>query len=119
MAIHNDFGKEAEQEAVIYLKNQGYEILERNFRYQHAEIDIIAKKETILAVVEVKARNSVVYGEPETFVNTQKKKLLAMATDYYIQKNDLELEVRFDIISIVKNKFHYSLKHIEDAFYVF
>ena len=53
MAEHNDFGKEAEEEATNYLKNSGYEILARNFYWQSAEIDIIAKKDNILVIIEV------------------------------------------------------------------
>ena len=51
MAEHNDFGKEAEEEATNYLKNSGYEILARNFYWQSAEIDLIAKKDNILVII--------------------------------------------------------------------
>lgn len=119
MASHNEFGKEAEEQAVAYLVLNDYTILERNYTYQHAEIDIIAWKNNTLVVVEVKARTSTQYGEPEAFVNTQKMKLLAKAIDNYIQKKDIDAEVRFDFISIVKNQFRNDLNHIEDAFYPF
>lgn len=119
MAEHNDFGKEAEQQALDYLITQGYTILERNFVYQHAEIDIIALKNNILVIIEVKARRTSYFGEPESFVNPQKIKLIVKATDYYIQKNDIDYEVRFDIISIVKNPSENKLLHLEDAFYAF
>lgn len=119
MATHNDFGKEAETQAVIYLEQNDYEILETNFSYQHAEIDIIARKGNILAVVEVKARTSTLYGEPQSFVDAKKIKLLVKAINHYIERKNLDLEVRFDIISIVKNQYQNELTHLEDAFYPF
>lgn len=119
MATHNEFGKEAEAQSVAYLQENQYEILETNFTYQHAEIDIIARKNNVLVVVEVKARTSTHYGEPQSFVDTKKIKLLVKAIDYYIQKKKLNLEVRFDIISIVKNQYQNELTHLEDAFYPF
>ena len=70
-------------------------------------------------IVEVKTRNSSAYGEPESFVNQQKIDLLVRATNYYIQKTDLDLEVQFDIISIVKNNVEFTINYIEDAFYPF
>ncbi len=119
MAVHNEFGKEAEQIAVDFLIEEGHQILERNFMFGHAEIDIISQKENVLHITEVKARTSRVYGEPESFVNKQKIDLLVKATNHYVQKNDLDLEVQFDIISIVKNNVEFNITHIEDAFYPF
>ena len=119
MATHNDFGKEAEQEAVNYLIKEEYDILARNYRFLQAEVDIIARKKDILAIVEVKARSSTAYGEPQAFVSKKKIKLMAEAANHYVIKNDLDVEVRFDIISIVKNSREFSLQHLEDAFFPF
>lgn len=119
MAAHNDFGKEAEQIAADFLIKEGHQILERNFTFGHAEIDIISQKGNILHIVEVKARNSSAYGTPESFVNKQKIDLLVKAANHYIQKNDLDLEVQFDIVSIVKNSVEFNITYIEDAFYSF
>ena len=119
MAAHNDFGKEGEQDAVNFLIENGHTILECNFRFGHAEIDIISRKDNILHIVEVNTRNSSAYGEPESFVNQQKINLLVKATNYYIEKTDLDLEVQFDIISIVKNNVEFTINYIEDAFYPF
>ena len=119
MAEHNDFGKQSEEEAVQYLIDSGYTILERNYHWQSAEIDIIAQQGAMLVIVEVKSRRSTYYGEPYTFVDPHKIKLLAKATNHYIKTRDLDLEVRFDIISIVRNNTEYHLEHIEDAFFPF
>lgn len=119
MAIHNDFGKEAEQEAVNYLLNIGHQILERNYFYDHAEIDIISQKENVLHIIEVKARRSNYYGEPASFISKQKIELLGKAANHFIISKDLDLEVQFDIISIIKNKLTFTLNYIENAFFPF
>lgn len=119
MATHNDFGKQAEQDAVNHLIDLGHTIRERNYTYGHAEIDIISQKGNTLHIVEVKARTSTAYGTPESFVNRQKMERLVKAANHYVQKNDLEVEVQFDIISIVKNAHYFQIEHIEDAFFPF
>ncbi len=119
MAEHYDLGKEGEQEAVYFLERNGYQILERNWRYQKAEIDIIAKKEDKLIVVEVKTRSSDFYGNPEEAISSKKIKLLVEATDAYIHKHDLDLEVQFDSIAIVKHNSQFQIEHTENAFFYF
>lgn len=119
MAEHNDFGKEAEELAVKHLVAHGYEIVQRNYFYRKAEIDILAQKEDVLAVIEVKARSTDYFGEPEQFVSRKKIKLLTTAVDHYVIENDLDVEVRFDIISVLRQKNQISVNHIEDAFYHF
>ncbi|MFY7671212.1 YraN family protein [Tenacibaculum sp. MEBiC06402] len=115
MAQHNDLGNRGEELAVNYLLENDYEILCRNYRYLKAEVDIIAKKEDIIIAIEVKTRTSNYFGNPQDFINQKKIQLLTSAMDYYIQKNDLENEVRFDIVAIVGKK-TFEIQHIEDAF---
>ena len=112
-----DKGKEGEDMTCAYLKKQGDCIRNRNFYYQKAEIDNIATKDDTIAIVEVKWRFSDFYGTPETFVTPKKRKLLARAADFYLQKFNWEGETRFDIISIVGQPPIHSLKHIEHTFY--
>jgi putative endonuclease len=120
MAYHNELGKLGEDMAVELLLRKGYTILERNFVFQKAEIDIIAQKEeNILVIVEVKTRNSAVFGNPQEFVSKGKVKLLVKAANEYVVRNDLNVEARFDIISIIKNKKIEKIEHFEDAFYHF
>ena len=119
MAAHNDLGKEGGQDAENFLVQEGHTILERNFRFGHAEIDLISQKGEVLHIIEVKTRNSTAYGEPESFVNQQKIDLLVKAANYYVQRKNLEVEVQFDIISIVKNHVEFSINYLEDAFYPF
>ncbi|MEP2937602.1 MAG: YraN family protein [Gilvibacter sp.] len=119
MSYHNDLGKLGEHLALAYLEKLGYKILAHNFYYQKAEIDIIAVHEGTLIIVEVKTRNSNFFGNPQEFVNANKIALMVKAADYYIQANSLEMEVRFDIIAIIKNKAEQHLEHYKDAFYYF
>jgi putative endonuclease len=119
MAEHNELGKFGEELAVDFLQKNGYDILETNWTFQKAEIDIIALKENSLAVVEVKTRSSIEYGLPQDFVKPKKIQLLVKAVNEYIVSNDLDVEVRFDIIAIYKEDKTYKIEHIEDAFYHF
>ena len=119
MAQHNELGKKGEQLAVDFLTQNGYDIAERNYRFDKAEVDIIAKQQNILAIVEVKARSSVDFGDPQDFVKPKQIKNLVKAVDEYIIVNDLEVEVRFDIIAIVKEDNKYQIEHLKDAFYHF
>ena len=119
MAEHNELGKFGEELAVEFLQKNGYDILETNWTFQKAEIDIIAQKENILAVVEVKTRSSIEFGLPQDFVKPKKIQLLVKAVNEYVISNDLDVEVRFDIIAIYKEDKIYKIEHIEDAFYHF
>jgi len=118
MATHNDIGKQGEQLAKEFLETNNYVILETNYRYKKAEIDIIATKENILAIIEVKTRTSTHFGEPESFVNNKKIKLILEATNAYIMEKDLDLEVSLDIISVVIGKEN-EVNHIPNAYYFF
>jgi len=119
MASHNDLGLLGENIATNYLLKHGYRVLERNFIFQKAEIDIIARKADTLAIVEVKTRNSDFFGDPQSFVTASKIKLLVKAANEYVLINNLDLEVRFDIIAILKNQHLETIEHIENAFYHF
>ncbi len=119
MAEHNDLGKFGEELAVDFLEKNGYEILETNWVFDKAEIDIIAQKNGILAVVEVKTRSSIDFGLPQDFVKPKKIQLLVKAVNEYVIQNDLDVEVRFDIVAIHKEKPDFVIEHIEEAFYYF
>ena len=116
MTTFQDFGKIGEDIAVDYLVGQGYRILERNWRSGHKEIDIIALKDDTLVAVEVKTRKSNTYGEPDISVGAMKQQMLIWAADAYVRYKNLDVEVRFDIISIVITNTETHLEHIEDAF---
>lgn len=116
MAQHNDLGIEGEKSAIGYLLEHGYEILEKNYRFLKAEVDIIAKKENVLIGVEVKTRTTDYFGNPQDFINQKKIGLLVSAIDNYVVEKDLDVEVRFDIIAIIKQKDVFIIEHLKDAF---
>ncbi|HFS67056.1 MAG TPA: YraN family protein [Flavobacteriia bacterium] len=119
MAKHYDLGKEGEQLAVTYLIEKGCKILKQNYHFQKAEIDIIAQKADTLICVEVKTRSTDYFGNPQDFIDSKKIKLLVKAMDNYVIANDLDVEVRFDIIAIIKQDNQTKIAHIEDAFLYF
>ncbi|WP_264535852.1 YraN family protein [Flavobacterium sp. N1736] len=123
MAEHNELGKKGEELAVEYLLQNGYEILDRNWTFKKAEIDIIAQKENILAVIEVKTRSSTDFGLPQDFVKAKKIKLLIKAVNAYINYREKDfcddINIRFDIMAIQKNGESFAIEHLTDAFYHF
>lgn len=90
-----------------------------NWTFQKAEIDIIAKNENVLAIVEVKTRSSIEFGLPQDFVKPKKMQLLVKAANEYVIQNDLDVNVRFDIIAIQKTNDTFDLEHIKEAFHYF
>ena len=114
----HELGKLGEDLAVDYLVNKGYRILERNWRSGHKEIDIIALIDKVLAIVEVKTRKSSDYGEPDIAVGVMKQRMLAWTADAYVRYKNLEVDIRFDILSIVFTDQGPEIEHIEDAFIV-
>ena len=116
MAKHNELGKKGEDIAAQYLSEKGYEILERNWRNRHKEIDIIAKDGNELVIVEVKARRSDEHGDPDLAVTRPKQTRLICAANAYIFQNKLDINTRFDIVSIVFKGDEPVIDHIQDAF---
>ena len=114
-----EFGMEGEREAVKYLKKEGYEILETNWHFHRYEIDIIAKRGEVLAIVEVKTRATDYFGDPEDAVDYKKRRKIVESADAYIEERDLDVDVRFDIVAILKTKDGLKLRFIEDAFLPF
>lgn len=120
MAEHNDFGNLAENLAVEYLEKNNYRIIARNFRYQKAEIDIVAEFDDLIVVTEVKARSYNTLIEPQEAVTKKKIKSIVMCTDFFMQDRTIDKEVRFDIITVLPDeKGVLQLTHIQDAFQSF
>src|ERR1700758_2766015 len=94
-------GKTGEEQAAAFLKEMGYTVLDTNWRYKHLEIDIIARDKKELVIAEVKTRANDVFGTPESFVTKDKQLKLIKAAHEYIIQNNIELDVRFDIISVI------------------
>ncbi|MEJ8758431.1 YraN family protein [Pontibacter sp. H259] len=113
---HLHTGQLGENMAQLYLQERGYSILERNYRYKRAEIDIIAQKEKLLIFVEVKTRTSDTFGFPEAAVDTRKEKLLLDAAEEFILAANWQHDIRFDIISVTLST-PPAILHFEDAFH--
>jgi putative endonuclease len=101
MALHNQLGKDAEEMAVKYLCENGYEILYRNWRYSHYEIDIVARKNDLLRIIEVKSLKSSDVRYPEESVTKKKFRHLQKAADEFLFQNQQYRHIQFDILSII------------------
>lgn len=120
MATHNDFGILAEDLAVEYLKKNGYKILVRNFRFKKNEIDIIAEKDELIIITEVKARSTDAFILPQEAVTKTKIRSIVLAANHYLEEFDKNKEVRFDIITVLPDeKGKLVIKHITNAFEAF
>lgn len=119
MIPSHKLGRIAEDLAVDYYRKKGYEILARNFRYKRAEVDLIVLKQDTLVAVEVKARSTDFFGSPQSFITQKKIKLLCMAIDAYVQQRNLDVEVRFDVMSYLRIKGRWVCHPIPNAFYPF
>jgi putative endonuclease len=116
MAEHLETGKEGEELAARYLEEKQYTILERNWRYRHREIDIIASKDNRIVIVEVKVRKSIGGERLEEHINQKKQRYLISAANAFILKKGLDKEVMFDIILLTGETGDFSIEHIKDAF---
>ncbi len=119
MGKHNEFGREGERLATDFLIEKGYTIKHKNYRYLKSEIDIIAQKEDILAIVEVRARSNDQIIPIADTITPKKIKLLVAGADHYVTSKELDVEVRFDVITILKNTKIFKIEHLESAFYHF
>jgi putative endonuclease len=110
-------GRAGEDLAVDYLLKKGYRVLDRNYRYEHGEIDIVAEDGNVLVFVEVKARRSKQFGEPEDAVTFRKRERIRRTADGYIYTHNIEdQDCRFDVIAVDYEKKNPQIRHIENAF---
>jgi putative endonuclease len=116
MARHNELGKKGEQIAHDFLVKLGMTILDLNWRYLKAEIDIIFLDNDTLVLAEVKTRSTTAFGKPEEFVSHKKLSLYLDAAEAYLFDKKMDKEIRFDIVSIVFYSDKPIIKYIKDAF---
>lgn len=117
MTTTREIGRRAEQIAQNHLLNLGYKILDSNWQFGHLELDIVAREKDQLVIVEVKSRSGVPFDHPSDAINDNKIRRVIEATEAYIIRNELELETRFDLITVVFVKDEFELEHFIDAFY--
>jgi putative endonuclease len=112
-----EFGKAAENAAVIFLKAKGYKILERNYKNKFGEIDIIARQKGVICFVEVKARHSINLGFPQEAVTVNKQRQICRVAVYYLKlKKLLEQPARFDVVALLYSNSQPEVSLITDAF---
>ncbi len=118
MSKHNKIGIKGEQIAANFLLNKGYIILHRNWRSGKKEIDIIAQKDDVVVIVEIKTRTNFDFGFPEEAVNRNKQRFIKSAAEAFVSDNPQYLIIRFDIISIlIEGEQVKEIVHFEEAFY--
>ena len=117
MAMHNDLGSWGEEKAAEYLTKKGYRICNRDWHYGHRDIDIIAFKDNVLAIVEVKTRRDDTFMLPELAVDHRKVRSLMIAANAYVKSYKIDYELRFDIIAVTGvDDNSCVINHIESAF---
>lgn len=117
MAQHNELGKIGEDEACYYLIERDIHILERNWRGQECEVDIIAEDYGMIIFIEVKTRSTTNYEMPEDAVDARRMYRLSRAAEEYLFRNRLERNpFRFDIIALDGAAPPFRIRHIVDAF---
>ncbi len=118
MARHNEIGKRGEEIAEALLREQGFTILENNWRFRRLEVDLIAMEENVLVFVEVKTRSNDYFGKPEDFVDKKKERHLAQAAAGYMHQIGHDWAIRFDVVSVLlKNEDEWEAELIRDAFF--
>jgi putative endonuclease len=117
MSESHELGRTGEELAAAYLKNKGYRILFRNWKWGAHEIDIIAENRDFVIFVEVKTRSENFMVEPAKAVPVAKQKSIIRAAEGYIQRFRIDKESRFDIVTIINKNGEFETDHIEDAFY--
>ena len=115
MAFRKKLGKFGENLACKYLKNNGFEIIERNYQCRYGEIDIIAEKENTIYFFEVKSRRIYSFGEPEESITSDKVNKIVLSAKYYLNNKKLyNLSCQFDAIAINIYSNNIQIKHLED-----
>jgi putative endonuclease len=111
------FGELGENLAVWYLKQNGYKIIEQNYRSRMGEIDIIAKDGKTIVFVEVKSRRSIRYGSPKWAVTPKKQRKISMVALHYLKATQqTDTKARFDVVAITSNQDEPQIEIVENAF---
>jgi putative endonuclease len=113
------FGGEAEDLAVAYLEREGYTIRDRNVPCRVGELDVVAEKDGMLIIVEVRMKTTSESGDPSETVMGEKQRRVVKATLYYLQGqriDDGQVDIRFDVIAVVGRGKGATIEHYVNAF---
>jgi putative endonuclease len=117
MTHHLKLGQSGEDLAAEFLQQKGYAIRHRNYRFQRAEIDLIAETSGILVFVEVKTRFGNSDHSPEEAVDWKKEKMMVLGAEGYLEETGWTKDIRYDILTVILHDGGAKLTHIEDAFW--
>jgi len=111
------FGERGESLAAWYLRQEGYQIIEQNYRSHLGEIDIIAKDKKTIVFVEVKSRRSVRFGSPKWAVTPKKQRKISMVALHYLKATrQTDAKARFDVVAITSNRDEPQIEIVKNAF---
>ncbi len=116
MHFRSQLGKEAEKKVGEYLINQGFKILEYNYRKKHGEIDLIANKARLLVFVEVKMRQHARFDLSDVITRAKQRKIISVAKEYIAKRGWQEQSYRFDVVLLVGAQKTLDLTYIPNAF---
>ncbi|NDV47319.1 YraN family protein [Paludibacter sp. 221] len=116
MAQHNDIGRQGEEQVRLYLMSENYKIRHVNWMCRKLELDIVAEKDGMLVIVEVKTRSTDYFEHPQEAITPRKIRNIVNAAHEYILQFDWKGETRFDVISVIPQGEAFNIEHIEDAF---
>jgi putative endonuclease len=117
MSQQSELGKIGEEFAAKFLKEKGYQIHVRNWRFKKGELDIVTEKNNRMVFVEVKTRKSDFLAEPRLTISMKKQKMLITTADIYLKLNKISKESQFDIITVIVDASGNKYEHLENAFY--
>ena len=110
-------GNSGEDDAVSFLRRQGFAILDRNYTFSHGEVDVVAKDGDELVIVEVKLRRGSRFGSPEDSVTPAKQELIRRTAEGYVQERKLNnISCRFDVVAITVENGMKKFVHYKNAF---
>ena len=114
------FGREGESAAIAFLKENGYRILEKNFRFKLGEIDVIAEQAGVIVFIEVKARSDHEFGRPfDALTPTKQKKIIQTTQNFLVQKRIPDKSMRFDVVALTLDPADsWKIELLENAFQV-
>ena len=118
MTDPHELGKSGEDLASAYLREKGYRIAFKNWRWGKHEIDIIAENDEYIVFVEVKTRSRDFMVDLNTVISRSKQQSIVTAADGYIRRFGVDKTARFDLITIIGSGKDQNMEHIEDVFYV-
>lgn len=117
MAKHNLLGQKGEDLAAEYLERHGYTILDRDWHCGHKDLDLVATKDDTIVFVEVKTRTSAEWGNPQDFIDDRKIRRIVNSADAYLRFNQIDMNVRFDVVSVLAEGEEFRIEHVEQAFF--